>query len=289
MSRIAFLLQTHDANPHLERLCGKLTEFPGARIFCHHDFSKGEPHPAVRQIATFCQPHRVTAWAKVSATLAELDLFKIALEQAPECDWLVLVSGSCYPLKPIDQITDFLDKTPYQGFVDSNLVERVDGLSGWWWTKVFTRPLCRIPFLSRRGRFYWRELRIKRQDTPFQVHLQLRYGSNWIILKRPVAEDLMAMNPHDHPVMRFFDKVERQENKHMSPEESLVQCLLGDLVQHQVMNGNLRFIDWENSTHWHPNTLTERHWEAVQASDALFGRKFDATESKKLLDLIDAQ
>ena len=289
MPRLAFLLQTHDANPHLERLCTVLSAFPDSRVFCHHDFSKSDAHPAVKKIATFCQPHRVTSWSTVPVILAELDLFQLALKEDPRAEWLILLSGHCYPNKPIRHITDFLALTPHQGFVDSHAVIQAPGLPGWWWKRLFTRAVGRIPFVSRKGKFYWREIRRPRRQIPFSLGLPPRYGANWIILRRGAAKTLMNLGPHGHPILRFFEQAEKNEQTHLSPEECVVQTLLGELGPHGISPDYLRFIDWVNAVNWHPNTLTERHWEVMRASEALFARKFDAEVSRSLLDRLDRE
>jgi hypothetical protein len=160
-------------------------------------------------------------------------------------------------------------------------------LAGWWWKKVLTRPLCKIPFISKRGKFYWRELRLKRTEHPFSSKMPLMFGSNWFILNKKTISQLLAMNLQQHQLVKFYDEVERAENRHMSPDESILQCLLTDETKFKIDRNYLRFIDWQDLVEWHPNILTEKHWEAIQNSDALFARKFSFPSSNKVLDLID--
>jgi hypothetical protein len=98
----------------------------------------------------------------------------------------------------------------------------------------------------------------------------------------------MKMNPKKHPILNFFDELEKSEKCHMSPEESLIQCLLYDYQHHGLCTDYLRFIDWENSVNWHPNTLIDSHYDAIKNTNALFARKF-SEESSDLLDRIDRE
>ena len=286
--KIAFILQTHDASPHLSRLCPILKTFQHARVFSHHDFSKCRPHPALAEVAEFCEPHRKTAWARVSQALATMDVLEFAARRMPEAEWFILLSAACYPIKSAAHIEEFLAQTSEHGFLDINVARPGRDLPGWWWSKVFTRPFCRIPFISRHGKPYLRSIRIRRRSTPFNKQFRLLYGANWFILRRPTVERLLDNNPKEHPLVSFFDRVERAENKHMSLDECIVQTILGQEGSSKLNQDPLRFIDWENSKNWHPNILTMNHWEAIQRSNALFARKFDHMKSRELLDQIDA-
>lgn len=285
---IAFLLQTHDANPHLGRLCETLGRFEYARVFCHHDFSKSPAHQALTAVGTFCDPHRETAWGRVSQALATLDVLELAALQMPEAEWFILLSATCYPIKRPAEILELLSQTPRDGFLDTNEARPGEDLSGWWWKKVFTRPLFRIPFVSRRGRPYLREVRVRRSSSPFNSRLRLFFGANWFILRRSIVERLLLFEPKQHPAVAFFESIERVENKHMSFDECLIQTLLGQDTSLDLDPDPLRFIDWDGAKDWHPNILTMRHWDAIQRSNALFARKFDSVVSRELLDRIDA-
>jgi hypothetical protein len=288
---IVFLLQTHNDNPHIGRLVHALREFPDGRIFCHHDCSKSKPHPVLEsQTISFVRPHRKTAWGRVSQLLAELDLLKLSFQEMPEAEWFMLMSGNCYPIKPISHICNFLESTPFNGFLDTwPAIKGAEGLPGWKWRGVYTRPFCKIPFVSRKGNFYWRELRVPRRGVPFSAKQPLMYGANWFILNRQLVEKVLQTDPWNHPIVRFYNCIEEEEQRHFSPEESFLQCLFHDSEEHSICRDAMRFIDWKDAKNWHPNTLTESHWQEIRNSDALFARKFDPDNSRGLLDLIDSQ
>jgi Core-2/I-Branching enzyme len=291
---IAFLVQTHRYSPLLDRLLERLEMYRRSNVFLHHDESQSAlPYELIRRFKpTICQPFRRTEWSRVSQLLVELDLMQLALKKMPESEWFVLLSGNCYPIKAAHYVEEFLAQTDSDGFLDAHELSRGKAaLHDWWWTRIFTRPLCRIPWISRQGRPCLRQIRIRRRSTPFSSDFRFYFGANWFILRRRAVEQLFTEDPYNHAFVRFFGEIEKKENTHTSPEEAFVQTLL-----HNKRDGNLdlcpdylRYIDWTDARDWHPNTLNMRHWEHIRGSNALFARKFDYVQSRELLDKIDCE
>ena len=288
---ISFLLQTHRDSSHLRRLCAVLSQFSHARIFLHHDYSQSDlPDDFLKEYdITQVVPHRVTEWGRTSLMLAELDVLRLAFENMPEAEWFILVSGSCYPIKPVSYIEDFLRQESGDGFLDTIILDRraKEGLHSWWNRKVFTKKIGSHPFISRYGKFYWRDLRIPRIPNPFRSKWQFCFGSQWFMLRRPAVEWLLAQDPHSHELVHYINQLEISENSSFAPDECLLQTLFHTNKNLRFSTDNHRYIDWENAKNWHPNTLTLRHYNAIRQSSALFARKFDPQESAGLLDRID--
>ena len=98
--RIAFLIEAHNDAPQLERLCRRLS---GHAIFVHVD-QKSKDFP-IQQIdalpgVTIVQPRTPVYWADYSQIEATLTMLKVA-RQTADFDRFVLISGVCYPVKPI--------------------------------------------------------------------------------------------------------------------------------------------------------------------------------------------
>ena len=72
------------------------------------------------------------------------------------------------------------------------------------------------------------------------------------------------------------------------PEEMFFQSLLlNSLLKHDVVNDNLRYIDWEWRNGTFPANLDESDYEKLIASGKLFGRKLEFPVGVKLLQKID--
>jgi hypothetical protein len=289
---IAFVLLTHQHTAHLERLCDRLSRVPDARIFLHHDFSQSElPREVMdRYRLSVVQPSRRTSWARASAMLAELDAFQLAYDRMPEAEWFVLLSGSCYPIKPFEAMASHLAECGRDGYVDINRLQRGTGqLHEWWHQRIYTRKLVTLPSLDRRGRFRWRDVRAPRWSSKFPEQFHFCFGSQWLMLRRPAVGYLIQQGLHNHPVMQWLERAERSDRCVNSPEETFIQTVLGNSKGFDFSGDNHWYIDWENSSRGHPNTLGMRHWEAICASQALFARKFAAGESDALLERIDRE
>ncbi len=58
-------------------------------------------------------------------------------------------------------------------------------------------------------------------------------------------------------------------------------------LKHRVMNDSKRFLIWPDTSKAHPEILVEKDIDAIENSDALFARKFDAQYNTVILDLVD--
>jgi hypothetical protein len=286
--KIAFLVQSHQYNSHFDRLCERLREFPKHEIFVHHDFSQSTlpVESIVRYRLNLVRPYRTTTWSSISQTQAEIDLIETAYRNAADADWFILLSASCYPIKSWDVIVQTLQNSAFDGYIDLQQCNPDEGeLHRHWHRKMFTMPIGSIPFVSRNGKFYQRELRIPRTETPFHQKFKFFFGANWFILSRKVVEYLVNLSLHSHPIVKFYMEVKGVA----ASDEVLINSVLGNANQFNLSPDYLRYIDWTNSVNWHPNTLTEAHFQSIAESNALFARKFDAVTSQTLLEKIDQE
>ena len=86
-----------------------------------------------------------------------------------------------------------------------------------------------------------------------------------------------------HPdLVTFFRRVD-------IPDEIFFQTILANSpFRDQLVDDDLRFIDWSRDNEW-PAVLTTEDLPALQGSPKLFARKFDATRDAEVLDAIDEQ
>jgi predicted Rossmann fold flavoprotein len=100
---------------------------------------------------------------------------------------------------------------------------------------LFTRPIFKIPFLTKKGKFYWKYIRkrIDPETTPFNKDFVPYCGSDWLmmgnkVLKRVVESDLM-----NHPAIAFIDEANKlkidlllkQDVKHIFNHENQFEII----------------------------------------------------------------
>ena len=71
-----------------------------------------------------------------------------------------------------------------------------------------------------------------------------------------------------------------------SDEFLIPTIIMNSPFKSQVINNNLRFIDWSLGGS-NPKILTEEDIEALKKTDRFIARKFDIKINTKILDLLD--
>ena len=122
--KIAFLILAH-SDPHmLGRLCRALGTDDD--IFIHVD--RKTPNCVftvpLAPNARIIQPRITVHWADVSVVHATLLLIERALASQDDYQRLVLLSGSCYPIKPVEQLRRYFVQQPTENEIKfANLLE----------------------------------------------------------------------------------------------------------------------------------------------------------------------
>lgn len=252
---------------------------PGDRTFLHVDRAVAL-QPFVDELAAQAAdasflPRYRSRWGTygiVSATLAGM---RAALDAG--ADYVLVVSGQDYPIKPIEALREHLARSCgaafmlYFGLPNPEWAVRDAGL----WR--LNRRHFRI------GRW---ELQVPNRWTPFVPLRQMPQGqrpfagSNWWSLPSDCVRYLLDLLDQHPEFARFYRRA-------ALPAESLFHTLLlnGPLRDRVVFN-DLRYIVWRPGAA-HPETLDERHLESLALSPAFIARKFDAARAPGVLDLID--
>jgi hypothetical protein len=282
--KIALLFLTHRPSHVLAKFLDLAEANKDYETFLHHDFSQSDltpeilNHPSLSILESYCK----TQWADVSLVEAAIALLRFSFEHSSEFEWFVLLSGSCYPIRPLTHILDFLESTNYDGFIENTQLNQTGNwLHKAYFKHIFTLSLTHIPFISRKGKLYWRDIRKKRKHTPFSQDFQLHFGSQWWALRRKLVSDLIL-----HPKLEELLEFARINHVH-APDEWIIQSVIGNLKGLNLKAESLHYINWDNSQDWHPNVLTMDNLNSVVNSGKLFARKFNDSESTVLLQHLD--
>jgi hypothetical protein len=289
---IACIILAHQLPNQLASLIGALRH-PQVRVYLHVDRRKS--------LAPFTQAleeaglddvvplrRHVSHWGGANCVDAALE--GVAAGVADGCDYVILISGQDFPLRPADEIVAFLETAASRSYVSYMPVEEsTAGQRGQAWhgrhrTEFYTytvrglRELC-VPrgedtsFLSRRGRILNELLRLRSSLHGKRRHpsyAQPFTGASWWNLSRPAADYVLRF-VDEHPDYRRYHEYT------MAPDELFFQTILvgTDFANnYEVINDDLRYVNWPDGAP-HPLTLTTRDLPAMLQSGKLFARKFD--------------
>jgi hypothetical protein len=286
-STIGFILLTHSNPEQFLRLTGRLNQlFNFPPIVCHHDFSQCDlPLDRATPNLSFVQPHVRTKWADFSLVEAMLRGTEHLLERSDCPDWLVVLSGADYPLKPAWRVLQDLTSGSYDAHMAYSLIDPKTSQRDWdrQCCDRYLRKNIQIPWLTKKLEFAWRNLsfsyHISSYFLPFSNKFPCYAGSMWFTLNRRAAQYAVEA-AQTHPRVHHHFKV-----SHIA-DEAYFQTMLVNAQSLKVHNNNYRYLDWSLGG-WHPKTLELADVPKLIASPDHFARKF-SIDKPEVLDAIDA-
>lgn len=295
--RIAFLVLAHDDPAMLRRLVGRLAPHD---IFLHLD---RRSTITAADLAGLCQLRLVadpiaTHWADFSLVEATLRLIETALTTG-DYDHLVLVSGHCYPIKPIGAFMAMLAANPQANFLQMVEIRENSFLHGRIARHWRNRPLAgdavyrsalypaRLDDLAvrtlnklsgLRHRDFLREVRPSRPC----------YGSQWWAITRKAAAELCNGET--------ARRLKRPFQSTFAPDETYIQTVLGTVLDRNTIIGPSEDQGYRTvlDAPLHHVAADEGRWvrdsdqtrAELAQSDKFFARKIKSDQTE-LLDWID--
>lgn len=299
--RTAFLILAHDHPGHLARLVDRL-HAPWSDIFIHID-RKIDQTPfedVLRGKSISFVPDRsrvVVHWGGLSQTLAMLSLLRMAL---PSAERFCLLSGVDYPIKPIENIGSSLGLDRQYLNVGRELNLGEPGVLNQYLTKFHFHDIGILNTREGHSTTTRRIQKLVRRATiglTRQPPLNLRWyhGSSWWSLTKEAVTyilDFIDNNPALLSWLRFAgspDEIIVQSVLKNGPFESSIsddRSSVGVCINDALMNVYAcHYIVWSEADS--PNTLSIDDLPQLQASPALFARKFHPVHSAKLLSELD--
>ena len=286
---VVYIVISHRNPEQVLRLVRVLREGPSARVLVRHD-PRGERLDRKEVEAAGGDPlqDRIkTQWGGWSQLKLILGCLREAVTRH-DPDWVLILSGQDYPLRPLADIEADLEASPADARLGSvRQVETRRPTAGD--DEFFLR--CRYRHYARPRVFpsslprSLRPLAYARELPPLvgvrriePAPLTLFASADWLTLGRAGIRAVLAAS-EDRRLMRHFRRV-------AVPSESFfASVLLADpslIVEHD----NRRFSSFASGSP-HPDTLTSADYDRLLASGADFARKFDATRDPHVLDLLD--
>ncbi len=202
-------------------------------------------------------------WGTWGIVAASQDASSLMLREFPSVRHVYLASGSCLPLRPVEDLVAYLDERPKTDFIESVTTEDV----GWTVGGLdFERFTLRFPFSWRKQRelfdFYvWLQRKVGfRRRIPLGLVPHL--GSQWWCLTRKTLSSILE-HPEREKIDAYFRKV-------WIPDESYFQTL----VRQHSLNVESRSLtlskfDFQGK----PHIFYDDHLQLLRKSDCFVARK----------------
>ena len=153
----------------------------------------------------FCARH-ACEWGTWGIVAASQEGATVMLREFPQVRHVYLSSGSCLPLRPVEELVAYLDERPKTDFIESVTTEDV----GWTVGGLdFERFTLRFPFSWRKQRilfdvYVWLQRKVRfRRRIPADVVPHL--GSQWWCLTRQTLSAILE-HPERGSHRRLFPK-----------------------------------------------------------------------------------
>jgi hypothetical protein len=271
--RLAYIISAYTRLPQVARLVRRL-DGDGTTLLVHVDSKTDDGDYAalvdsltdVTSVGWLARhPCHWGGFGHVRATLKGIHELE---RRAVPFDYLILLTGQDYPIKPVSEIAGFLEAAEGRSFMAHSALpsdswsprgglNRVEH----WHLRLYGHHV-RAPFKRR-----------------FPTGLSPYGGGAYWCLSRECVDYVREFIRTRPEVVSFFEHVD-------IPDESFFQTILLNSELHDtIVNDTLRYIDWTRGRR--PAILESADFEALRASPKLFARKFDMTRHPEVLDLID--
>lgn len=202
-------------------------------------------------------------WGTFSLVAATQAGASVMLREFPAVRHVYLASGSCLPLRPVEELMAYLDERPRTDFIESVTTEDVGWTIGGLNLERFT---LRFPFSWRKHRRLFdgyvklqRRFHFRRRIPPALVpHL----GSQWWCLTRQTLSAMLE-DPERASYDRYFKRV-------WIPDESYFQTLVRQYsVNVESRSLTLSKFDFQGK----PHIFYDDHLQLLRRSDCFVARK----------------
>ena len=208
-------------------------------------------------------PRKRCEWGTWGIVAASQGAAELMLSRFPKVRHVYLASGSCLPLRPVQELIDYLEDRPQTDFIESATTADVPWTVGGLDEERFT---LRFPFSWRRNRYLFdravevqRLLRLKRRMPRGIVpHM----GSQWWCLTRRTLSAILQ-DPDRPTYDKFFRHV-------WIPDESYFQTL-ARLYSSKIESRSLTLskFDFQGK----PHIFYDDHLQLLRRSDCFVARK----------------
>lgn len=313
--RVCFLVLSHTEPDLVERLVRTLVaEVPDASVVVRHD-ARAVDFDAQR-VADLPRVHvhahrEDAAWGSWALTTRTLEGVEHALALDDPWDWLVLISGQSYPVRPLDELVERLAVSPSDALL--HLAAPSDRSQPSWrrwlpngadraryrfrrlpWTPLWEFHHVRYPLTHQAQRqplaalYFHHDPRDPRRFIAHFVHLPFRSlfteavvpvkASQWWVARRSAARTMLSLLDRQDPWHRHF--------RHTFTSDELAIPSLLAARGFAVEDDPLHAMWWPDGPS--PSTLTTEDLPWLEKRLEFFTRKVSLADDGDLIDALDA-
>ena len=244
------------------------------------------------------EPPSPVAWGEFAQLAMILRCLRFALAQA-DFDWLVLLSGQDYPVRPVAEIECSLALADVDAFAETrpcarpSLAAIPDEFAARYFFRWRPLPPRVPPRLVRAAGLRGRLARLRAMPSgtwvgvralrsPFGSAFACYRGGDWLTLSRAAVEAVERFADDRPDVLGYYTHT-------LHPNESFVQTVLGNDPSLRLSGDTRRYNVWDRPHMSGPRVLTIGDLELVLGSGTDFARKFDETVDRAALDELDSR
>lgn len=299
-----YVVLAHSRHRQLLRLLQTIrASSPSAAILLHYDAKATLPDRALLDAVNvrLIEPRISVQWGDASQVDVLLTCTAYAVSNF-DFEWLTIISGQDYPVRPLSIVEAELRNSRFDAFVkaapDAQYRSRyylrywplphfryTHRLPGWMhsslrWMRFQLNQ--RQPLLQIKGGTRGTPLRLGlfSPKHPFDQNFICHKGSDWFTLSHRAATYLLDFSLTNPAVLRHYRHT-------FVPSESYFQTVLWNAKDLKICDDHRRFILWDETKLSHPKTLMIKHFDAMISSGKDFGRKFDMDVDAEVLDRLD--
>ncbi len=297
-ARVAYLVTSYVLPDQVLRLVATLRAGSAdAPIAVHHDDRRCRIDASALDALGVLriEPASPVAWGEASQLRMVLRCLQWLLRSA-EFDWVVLLSGQDYPIRPVAEIEHSLSEARVDAFIETLPVQgpslrsrEVDEFARryhyrWHRLPAAPSPVTRAasrarPLVQLRRMPSGTWVGVPALSSPFGPDLVCHRGGDWFTLARRAVEAVDRFAHARADVVRHYGRT-------LIPTESFVHTVLANDRSLRLSGDTRRFTRWESEAP-RPRVLTAKDLPDLLASGFDFARKFDPAVDCAVLDALD--
>lgn len=275
--KIALLIHVHSNPKQVERLVSTLRH-PSVDIFINVD-AKADicEFEGLLTDVHFIKNRVEVYWGRFSQVQQILNSFQEIIEVKQSYSHVLFISGSDYPIQPIDEISSFLAKNTNKNYIDYHKLGDDE------WSRLMKRRYEYWFFLDSKDprskplvKKILKKIGFKRKYPLPEVY----YGSCWFCLTSNVIEYLLLYTKQNPKVVSFF------EHSGCSDELYIQSVLFNSSLSESFVNEAYRYYDWTTKGK-SPKILTKADFNQIKISNKWFARKLDLNQDIELFEMLD--
>ena len=278
--KIANLILAHKAPEQLVRLVRRL-QTPDRAFVVHLDQKSKRPEwdraaGELKEMGVLWADRVAVSWGEFSQVQAALNCMDKLRELGVSWDFVNLLSGQDYPIRPAEHLEAYLSAHQGECLMDFYPFP----FPGWHFGGYNRLPTWRVPARGKPRRIIPERL-ARRFHRPLPLGHRPCGGSQWWCLPGEAVT-------YVHQFVRANPGYVEYWKRAIVPDEMFFHTILGN-SHFQVRSGtnHLHYINWDDGSS--PAVLGESHIHHLKTSGRFFARKFDNELQPGVLDRIDGE